>query len=455
MFAEGYAKSAKKIFMKIIATCFCLIIFSFSLAAQTPDQVLATANGQKFTVKDLPTEIAEAYGNLSKTVAERRQALLEQQIAETLFELEAKTRNLTFEKLVEQIKAKVPAPSDKDVQAVYDGNRAEIGDKTLAQVRPQIVAFLRQDPEQKALLETLNTLKIKYKVVPGKDVNALSLKPIDVLATVGIKAISVPDFEKKNKIELYETKAKVFDAVKFALNELIYAALIAAEAKSLNLETSDLLAREITDKMRDYTEAERQGLETNLRSRLAAKYKTQILLKEPVPLVLNISTENAPSRGNATALVTVVMFSDFQCSHCASTHPILQKVLAEYGDKIRFVVRNFPLVTVHENAFRAAVAANAARAQGKFFEYVELLYRNQEALDLASLKKYARELGLNPQQFELDLQSEKFAEAVRKDLADGKNYGITGTPTIFVNGVKVRVNTAEGFREAIAKALKK
>jgi protein-disulfide isomerase len=153
--------------------------------------------------------------------------------------------------------------------------------------------------------------------------------------------------------------------------------------------------------------------------------------------------------------VTVVMFSDFQCSACSATHPVLQKVLAEYGDKIRFVVRNFPLTTIHENAYQAALAANAANAQGKFFEYTEILYRNQDALDIESLKKYAGESGLNLSQFELDLQSERAAETLRKDMADGRSYGITGTPTIFVNGVKVRVITTDGFREAINKALKK
>lgn len=441
--------------MKFIAVCFCLIIFSLSYRAQTPDQILATANDQKFTVKDLPPEVGAAYTNLSKNVAETRKAMLEQQIIETLFETEAKTKNQTLEKYLDQIKAKVPAPAEKDIQVIYDANRAAIGNKTLAEVRSQIVNFLRQEPEQKALLAAFNTLKTKYKVVPGKDVNALSLRPVDVLATVGTKAISVKDFEEKNKIALYETKAKVFDAVKFALNELIYNALVSVEAKSLNLETSDLIAREITDKMREYTNDERYGLETNLRKQLSAKYKTQILLKEPAPIVLNIPTANAPFKGSPSAPVTVIMFSDFQCSACSATHPILQKVLSEYGDKIRFVVRNFPLTAIHENSFQAAIAANAAQAQGKFFEYTEVLYRNQDALDSASLKKYAGELGLNLPQFELDLQSERLAEAVRKDMADGKNYGITGTPTIFVNGVKVRVITAEGFRDAIDKALKK
>jgi protein-disulfide isomerase len=442
--------------MKFIAACFCLIIFSFSLVAQTPDQVLATANGQNFTVRELPPEVAEAYLNLSKKVIEMRKILLEQQTIETIFGLEAKSKNLTIEKFLEQIKAKVPAPAEKDIQAVYDANRDKIGDRSLAQVRPQIVSLLREAPEEKALLDTFNTLKTKYRLVPGKDVNALGLRPVDVLATIGPKTIVVKDFEEENRIVLYETRAKVFDAVKSALNELIFNALVAAEAKTLNIETSDLIAREVTDKMREFSAAERYDLENNLRKQLSAKYKTQILLKEPAPLVLNISIDNAPARGNAAAPVTIVMFSDFQCSACSATHPVLQKVLAEFpADKVRFVVRNYPLTSIHENAFRAALAANAAHAQGKFFEYTEVLYHNQDALDPASLKKYAGELGLNLPQFELDLQSEKNSETVRKDLADGKSYGISGTPTIFVNGVKVRVMSADGFREAINKALKK
>jgi protein-disulfide isomerase len=442
--------------MRIVSIFLCLIFFSLSLAAQTPEQVLATADGQKFTVKDLPPEVGAAYVNLSKSIAEMRKNLLEQQIIETIFGIEAKSKNLSIDKYLEQIKAKVPAPAEKDIQAVYDANRTAIGDKPLDELRPQIVAFLREEPEQKALLAVFNTLKTKYKIVAGKDVNALSLRPADILATVGAKPVTVNEFDAQNKITLYEAKAKVFDAVKFALNELIYNALIAVEAKSLNIETSDLIAREVTDKLREYTAQERYELENALRKQLFAKYKTQILLKEPVPLVLNISTENAAFKGDATAPVTVVMFSDFQCSACSATHPVLQKVLAEYpAGKIRFVVRNFPLVTIHENAYSAALAANAARAQGKFFEYTEVLYRNQNALDLESLKRYAGELGLNLPQFELDFQSEKNAETVRRDMTDGRSYGINATPTIFVNGVKVRVNTADGFREAINKALKK
>ena len=114
-----------------------------------------------------------------------------------------------------------------------------------------------------------------------------------MLATIGAKTITVKAFEDENRIALYETKAKVFDAVKFALNELIYNALVTAEAKSLNIDPSDYIAREITDKMREYTNGERYQLETALRKRLSVKYKTQILLKEPAPLVLNVTTAGA------------------------------------------------------------------------------------------------------------------------------------------------------------------
>ena len=442
--------------MKFILASLCLVIFSLAATAQTPEQVLATANGQKFTVRDLPPEIGQAYLNLSKNAAAMRTALLEQQIIETIFEMEAKAKKMSLDKYLEQIKARVPAPTEAAIQKVYDANRDKIGGRTLAEVRPQIVAMLRDEPEQKAMAAVFKTLAIKYKFVPGKNVNALSLRPADALATIAGKPILVRIFEEQNRVLLYEAKAKVFDAVKAALNELIYNALIAVEAKSLNMQVSDLIAREVSDKMREYSVDERYELETALRKQLFVKYKTQILLKEPAPLVLNVTVDNAPFRGSLTAPVTIVMFSDFQCGACAATHPVLQRIVAEYpADQIRLVVRNYPLTRIHPDAFQAAVAANAAAAQGKFFEYTEILYRSQNALDVESLKRYASEAGLNLPQFEIDLQSAKLADAVRKDMADGRTYGITSTPTIFVNGIKVRVNTADGFREAIDKALKK
>ena len=132
---------------------------------------------------------------------------------------------------------------------------------------------------------------------------------------------------------------------------------------------------------------------------------------------------------------------------------MLKKVLDEFPGKIRFVVRDFPLVAIHEHAFDAAKAASAANAQGKFFDYIDILYTHQDALDLESLKKYAAQLGLNARQFELDFNAEKTTAEIKKDMADGQSYGVGGTPTIYVNGVKVRQLTAGAFRDAITTAL--
>ena len=186
--------------MKFIATFFCLLIFTFALFAQKADEVLATANGQKFTSKDLAPEVREAVEKLPKTIGDIRQSLLEQQIADALFEAESSARKLTVEKLIEtEVTKKISAPTDTAIRAIYDANRATIGDKTLAEVRPQIVAFLLREPQRKSLAEYVSGLKVKYKTAIGKDVNAPNLKSFEVLATVGGKQITVANFEAKNK----------------------------------------------------------------------------------------------------------------------------------------------------------------------------------------------------------------------------------------------------------------
>jgi len=438
---------------------FALVLIAaatIGLIAQTDDQVLAIAAGVRITVGDLPPETKSAYLNLSQIMAERRKEFLEAQIIDMLADEKTRARKTTVEKLFEsEVADKVPDPAEARIQEVYDANRAALGDKPLAEVRARIVAYLRVEPEQKAFAKFVTGLKAKYKTVSGKDVNSATLRPTDVLATVAGKPLTYALFESKNKVELFEAKAKVFDQLRDEVDSQIFSKLVIAEAKSLGLEPYQLVAREITDKLKEYSESEREELESAFRRRLIAKYRPQIMYREPAPLVFKVATEGNPSRGLATAPVTVVMFSDFQCSACSATHPILKRVLAEYGNKVRLVVRDYPLTVLHKDAYRAALAANAAAAQGKFFEYTELLYANQSALDDESLKKYAAEVGLNLSQFGLDFKSEKIAADVKRDMDDGKSIGITGTPTIFVNGVKIRDMSADGFRDAIELALKK
>jgi protein-disulfide isomerase len=198
---------------------------------------------------------------------------------------------------------------------------------------------------------------------------------------------------------------------------------------------------------------DQRRLEFELSERLRKTANVRWLISEPAQPVQNVSPDDDPARGAANAPVTIVEFTDFQCPACAAMHPVLEEVLKSYGDKVRFVVRDFPL-NQHENAQKAAEAANAANEQGKFFEYIALLFQRQKALDVPSLKKYASELGLNRTRFDAALDRGTYAAEVQRDIEDGEMYGVGSTPTIFINGVQLRVLTADGLREAIDRAAK-
>lgn len=441
--------------MKIFTAFFCLLVLSFPISAQRTAEVLATATNKTFTITNLDEQAQSAYSSRKELIAKLRLELFAKQVTDILFSAEAAARKTTVDKLEAEAVAKVADPSAEQIQAIYEANQSRLGDKTLAEVRPQIVAFLRREPEQKATENYIGMLRTKHKATFGKDVNAPDLKPTDILATIGFKQINVKDFEEKIKFPLYELDANIFEAINNSLQNTIFDELLSAEAAEKNVSTGDIIASEVSDKMKDFSDEERYALMTALKNRLFTKYKVNISYKEPVAVAQNISVDDDPSQGAATAPVTIVMFSDFQCSACAATHPVLKNVIAGYKDKIRFVVRDFPLEAIHENAFLAAQAANAANAQGRFFEYTELLYNNQNKLDSASLKEFATKLGLDRKKFDAELDSGKYAEEIRKDMADGRNYSVSGTPTIFINGIKMRHNTPEEFKEAIEKGLKK
>src|SRR3989344_4045732 len=139
-------------------------------------------------------------------------------------------------------------------------------------------------------------------------------------------------------------------------------------------------------------------------------------------------------KGAAAAKVVVVEFADFQCPACRAAYPITKKLVADYKDKIKFVYRHFPLTDAHEYALQAAEAAEAAGEQGKFWEYHDLLFENQENLAEDDLINYAKQLNLDVGKFREVLDSGKYKDKVLADLADGQKAGVNSTPTFFING---------------------
>lgn len=434
---------------------FAALIFATTAQSQTSSPVIATATGHRFSVSDLSPEAQDLFSGRKKQIEIARTKLLDQYVSDEIIGLEARAKNTTPERLVEAELRKVPSPTAAQIKAIYDANLSSLGGRTISEVTPDIVAFLRRDPEQKAFDAFISSLKTKYKVTMGKSVNDAGIKPADIVSTINGKPVTAETFNSKYRIIFNDIEHEQYEDIRADLEAAVLNALIADEAKSRDTDASGIIASEITDKMRTFEDGEREELESSLMKRLFAKYQVKLLLNEPEVISQNISVDDDPSRGPATAPVTVIMFSDFQCPACARTHPILKKVLAEYGEKVRFVVRDYPLQKLHKNAFAAAMAADAADLQGKFFEYTEILYRNQDALDSESLKKYAAQAGLNVKQFEIDLSLERSAAEIRKDIEDGDSYGVSGTPTIFVNGAKVHRLSAESFRLAIDRALAK
>jgi protein-disulfide isomerase len=139
-------------------------------------------------------------------------------------------------------------------------------------------------------------------------------------------------------------------------------------------------------------------------------------------------------QGLETGLVTLVKYGDYECPHCATAYVIIQTVQERLGHLLRFVFRNFPLSQVHPHAELAAEAAEAAGAQGKFWEMHDALYENQPALGKVLIGALAQELQLDMERFENDLVSGRFRERVKRDFMGGVRSGVAGTPTFFING---------------------
>lgn len=160
--------------------------------------------------------------------------------------------------------------------------------------------------------------------------------------------------------------------------------------------------------------------------------------------------------------VQVVEFGDFQCPVCGAAYPITKQIQMDFSGKITFYFRNFPLTQIHQNAMLGAEAAEAAGAQGKYWEMHDKLYENQKdwselgaSAAEDKLVGYAQDLGLDTNKFKSDIDSQKYNSVIQQDMADGNALNIQGTPTIYVNGVQTADYQYATLRDAINTALKK
>lgn len=162
-----------------------------------------------------------------------------------------------------------------------------------------------------------------------------------------------------------------------------------------------------------------------------------------------------PSLGPADAKVTIIEYSDFECPFCQRAQETIKKVLEEYEGQVRLVFKNYPL-SFHKNAIIAAEAGECANEQGKFWEMHDKMFANRLSLEKKYLKKYAKEIGLNEEQFNQCLDSEKYKSAIDKDVVEGNKLGFNGVPAFFINGKLLSgAQPIEEFRKIIDEELAK
>ena len=444
---------------------------------------LVTVNGHTFTTADFPPALRQELEQLDDKIAQARTTVLDLQINTLLLAVEARKRRIDTHRLYElEVTNRIPPITPAQVKKFIDEKREQFDARDQATANEQVAAYLRQEAESKLADDLVKRLRKSNTVTLTADINSPTLNSNSIIATIGGQPLKAESVVERLKPIVYRLQLEGYELTKRQTDQLVDDNLLLEEARRRQVGPEEIIRAEVSDKVRNPTEAEvtkfynenkariagdlnsvrnqvanylqeqtRQSLEQELSARMRKNADIRWLISEPVPPIQNISVDDDPVQGGASAPITVVEFTDFQCPACAAMHPVLEEVLKSYGNKVRFVVRDFPL-SQHEFARKAAEAANAAQAQGKFFEYITLLFKNQKALDVPSLKKYATEVGLNRARFDAALDRGVYAAEIKKDIEDGEMYGVGSTPTIFVNGVQLRVLNAEGLREAIDRA---
>lgn len=188
---------------------------------------------------------------------------------------------------------------------------------------------------------------------------------------------------------------------------------------------------------------------------LAASF---VVFSKPTPPAPTVSRQTlippgTYTVGNASASAYLVEFSDFQCPACAAFEPTVEEVVNKYGDRMQFAYRNFPL-DQHPLAIPAAMTAGAAAKQGKFWEMHNLLFANQDRFSDTLWEELAKKISLNTEQFNADLKNPEIKKHIQDDRADGIKLGVNATPTFFLNGVQLTLNSPADLLTAVQNTVK-
>jgi protein-disulfide isomerase len=291
----------------------------------------------------------------------------------------------------------------------------------------------------------------------------------DVAARVGDRTITLKELDERwrrdDPAQQAQAMQSVYEGRRGALEAIVAQMLIEQAAKAKGIPADQFTEAEVTRRVKPVTEGQvvsffqenqsqmqgrpleamspviRNYLEEQERANAYRAFVAELRKGGPaVTVVLDAPRATVaiegddPALGPAAAPVTLVEFSDFQCPFCQRVEPTLKRIRETYGDRVRIVWKDFPLTSIHPQAFKAAEAAQCAKEQGKFWEYHDRLFANQQALQVDALKLHATALGLDATKFNACLDSAKYAERVQAQMTAGAGLGVNSTPAVFVNG---------------------
>ncbi|MGC9965153.1 MAG: thioredoxin domain-containing protein [Syntrophobacteraceae bacterium] len=310
----------------------------------------------------------------------------------------------------------------------------------------------------------------------------------DIAATVGGEVITNQRLDVLLGSKILETRRDIYRMKKEKLDQLIVEKILDKEAKQQGKTPENLVEQiapsdslqvgepeidkylqdnqerlqdykgsipELRDRLRAFLEQQKrsQAIRDYTRA-LEPKYGVRVFMPMPSMPKVKVDIQGAPSRGPSDAPVTIIEFSDYQCPACRSTHEVVRQVSAAYGDKIRWVFKDYPLRR-HKDAFKAAEASHCAQDQGKFWEYREKLYSAPD-LAPANLVNLAVEVGMSPERFSQCLQDSRYRALVEKNVQDAVETGVDRTPSFMINGVVVAGGpSVDSFKTMIDEELKK
>ena len=286
---------------------------------------------------------------------------------------------------------------------------------------------------------------------------------IDPVATVAGQPISEQELlEALGPQQLMQLRTQEYQTKSKTLENLIRLKLVQAEASKRGISAEKLIEQEVESKTADPTDGEIEAYfwgqsqagagfdEVKEQYRAALKrlkllkarqvYADSLRAKLDVAVLLappsvDVAYDPGRVKGDRTAPVTIVEFSDFQCAFCKKTESTLNQLLTKYSGRVKLAYMDFPLREIHPQAQTAAEAARCAGEQGKFWEFHDALYSDQTKMSGADLVAHARTLNLDEKSFQACLASGKFKSKVEADIEQGRTLGVAGTPGFFINGV--------------------